>query len=165
MTRWMLRTLRGMDTPTQWASGLALGSIIGWLPPDSLLPYVLGCLLVLAGANMMTGAFGVLVAWMLKPLLANSFESFGYFLLTHSSLQSFWVTVSEMPVGNWCRFENTMVTGALVGGFLIAIPLFLIAWIGSRQLRRWMASLFERSKWTVWLVENSNDVSKAGVAH
>jgi len=165
MTRWMLRTLRGMDTPIQWAGGLALGVLTGLLPLNSLLPVFCAGLLILSGANLLTGTFGCLTGFALKPLFAVSFESLGQSLLTWKSLQPFWVLLSEMPLGPWCRFENTLVTGSLAGGILIAFPLFLTGWIGARHLRRWLSRLFVQSDWTAWLVEDGNEVSRAGVAN
>jgi hypothetical protein len=63
MIRFLLSTVSGMDSPRQWAAGLALGLVGGCIPFQSLLVVVIAVVLLLSGANLLTGAAGWAGGW------------------------------------------------------------------------------------------------------
>ncbi len=153
MRLFFLRTLRGMDRPLQWAGGLAVGMVAGFLPIHSLLLYFLLVLLIVSGANLLTGGCGYLAGCLVSGPLAETSEQLGHNLLVHPGLQSWWVAVSEVPLGAWCDFGNTMVTGPLALGIALAFPTFLVAWAAGTRIRRILARIFERYSMTAWMVD------------
>jgi len=79
-------SLRGFDSPSQLALGVAFGLVIGLLPKDSLLPYMIGVVALLTNANLATLIVsGLVFSWaglFLDPITHKT----GLWVLTSDSL-------------------------------------------------------------------------------
>lgn len=150
----LLKGLRGMDTPVQWAGGLALGMVAGMLPPDSLLVVFFGLAILLSGSNLLTGIAGWGAGACLAMALAEWTEPCGYWILTRPGWQGLWVTVSELPLGVWCRWNDSRVAGGLAIGIPCGLLAFGAACLLGSKLRRWLTVRLAGNRWTRWLAED-----------
>lgn len=160
---YFLGAVRGMDSPRQWAAGLALGLLGGCIPVHSLLTVLVAITLVLCGANLLTGAVGWGLGWLAASGLAGPFEQLGYALLTAPRLQAVWVLLVESPGGCWCHWNNTLVAGSFVGGAMIAAPVFLVALFAAQGIQRRLNRFFSRFPVTRWLVRDEARSTQSGI--
>lgn len=119
-------SVKGFDSPRQLALGLTLGLIIGLVPKDSLIPYVVLIFALLTNANLLLLIVAGLTSSLISPLLDPISHGLGMWVLTFDPLESFWVWCCQLPVVPWTRLENTVVMGSLTLGLLVAIPIYII---------------------------------------
>ncbi len=115
-------------SPRQIAVGFAYGAIIGLVPADSLLPYVLlTCGFIInfnLGALFLAAAVFKILSFAIDPI-ANHL---GFFALTKiKALVPFWTSLYNMPMIPYTRFNNTIVMGSLIVGILLTVPLYFLA--------------------------------------
>lgn len=138
-------TVSGFDTPHQLALGMAFGVAVGLIPKDSLLPYAIAVIAILSTANLLCFAIAVIAAHVVSPALDHLTHLIGSWFLTFDPLEPFWVTLSELPLVPWTRFNNTVVMGTLILGILIAVPVYTMTRMVSRTAGRWIASRWQRT--------------------
>jgi len=124
------------ESPTQICAGVALGAWIG-LIPIGLLPTIMFFLCLLVNVNLamlsVTAVVFKLIAFAVDPV-ANQL---GYELLAKTgALQPMWTSLYNTPLVPYTRFNNTIVLGSFVIGFLLLIPIFLLARVGLNNYRR-----------------------------
>ncbi len=147
-------TIRGFDTSKQLAMGLTMGMLIGLIPKDSLFTYGLGGVMLLSTANLLTGTIAIFcfswVGAMIDPLT----HRLGNYVLTFDFFEPTLVYLSQLPLVPWTRFENTVVTGNVLLGLMLAIPVYRISLfafdrygkavsdrISNSRVGRWMFAL------------------------
>ncbi len=124
------------ESPRQIAAGVALGAWIG-LIPIGLLPSIMLflCFLVNVNLAMLGLAAGIfkLLAFAVDPI-ANKI---GYALLAQTgALKPLWTSLYNTPLVPYTRFNNTIVLGSFVIGFLLLIPVYLLAQVALNNYRR-----------------------------
>ncbi len=155
-------TVKGFDTPHQLALGITLGMVIGWVPKDSLIPYALGVLALLTTANLLCIAIAAIAFSWISPLLDPFSHQLGVWVLTFAPLESTWSKLIQLPVVPWTRFENTVVTGSLGLGLLMAIPIYSISYYCFAKFGSAIYFHFSRSRVARWLVgNNANNLQKS----
>ncbi len=137
-------TVRGFDTPHQLGLGMAFGIVVGLIPKDSLLPYVIGVIAILSTANLLSFGIGVIVAHVISPALDHLTHLIGSWFLTFSPLESVWATLSEIPLLGWTRFNNSVVMGTLILGALLAVPTYTMTRMVSRSAGGRIVSWWKR---------------------
>jgi uncharacterized protein (TIGR03546 family) len=120
-----IQILRSGQTPRQIAGGFALGAIVGLMPFFTLQGLFLWLVIFVLDVNLSATLLAVtlfaLVAYIIDPLL----HSLGYFLLVDSSsLHAFWISLYNAPIAPLTRFNNTVVLGSFVAGFLLFAPVY-----------------------------------------
>ena len=123
----VLAVLNSEESPKQLAAGFAFGAWIGLLPVTSLLSTVFVLLSFLINVNLAILAVGAgvfkLVAFAVDPI-ANQV---GYLLLTKvPSLHPLWTELYNLPIVPYTRFNNTIVLGSFVIGFLLLVPNYML---------------------------------------
>ena len=122
-----LASVKGFDTPKQLALGVSLGLIVGLLPKDTLLPYIIGTIALLTNANLFTLIVsGLFFSW-LGPIADPLSHRIGGWLLTVDFLEPAWAWLYQIPLMPWTRFENTIVMGSLVLGVLSSFPVYSLS--------------------------------------
>lgn len=120
-------TVRGFDSPHQLALGITMGVMIGLLPKDSLLPYLLGALAILSPGNLLCLFVGLGAGSLIGPHCDPVTHRIGESILTYQPLGSIWATLYDLPLMPWFRFENTVVMGSLALGLIAALPVYFIS--------------------------------------
>jgi uncharacterized protein (TIGR03546 family) len=119
--------LLNSDTGTnQLAAGLALGVVIGFSPMLSLQTILVFIIVfffrIQLGAAFLSGFFFKLVAYILDPVS----DSIGRAVLESSGLRPLFVTMYNMPILPFTRFNNSIVMGSGIVGFILAVPAYFM---------------------------------------
>ena len=120
-----IQILRAGQTPRQIAGGFALGTIVGLMPFFTLQGLLLWLVILVLDVNLSAALLAVtlfsLVAYIFDPL----FHTLGYLLLVDSSsLHALWTSLYNAPIAPLTRFNNTVVLGSFVAGFVLFLPVY-----------------------------------------
>jgi uncharacterized protein (TIGR03546 family) len=121
-----IQVLRSGQTPRQIAGGFALGAIVGLMPFFTLQGLLLWLVILVLDVNLSAAILAVslfaLLAYIIDPLL----HALGYLLLVDSAvLRALWTSLYNAPVAPLTRFNNTVVLGSFVAGFLLFLPIYV----------------------------------------
>ncbi|MBQ9238010.1 MAG: TIGR03546 family protein [Treponema sp.] len=124
--------------PSQIAHAMCLGLILGFVPKNNLLWYMLFIFFLFVRINksayfLMT-LLGLLVASRIDPL----FDALGFRVLTFAPFEPIFSWLLDIPFVGFTRFNNTVVCGSLVAGLIAYIPLFVLAML---LIKLWRASV------------------------
>ncbi|MCG3204724.1 MAG: hypothetical protein KCHDKBKB_01440 [Elusimicrobia bacterium] len=138
----LLKALNSEEAPAQLAAGFAFGAWMGLLPLTGLLPSIFLIISFLININL---GFTVIAAAVYK-LLAFAIDpvanQLGFYVLTKiPSLTPFWTDLYNMPLVPYTRFNNTIVMGSLLIGFLLLVPNYFL---GRALVRFYRTHLRER---------------------
>jgi len=127
--------LNSEESPRQIAAGFAVGAWIG-LIPVGFLPSAMLFLCFLINVNLATLALAAaifkIIAFGVDPLA----HRLGYLLLARTdALRPLWTRLYNLPIVPYTRFNNTIVMGSLVIGFVLLIPIYLAAGAGLKAYR------------------------------
>ena len=110
----------------QIASGLAMGLILGFSPFLSLQVMIVLILLLLfriqVGAAFLSAFFFKFIAYLLDPVS----DHLGRTVLETQAFRPLFVELYNMPLVPLTRFNNSIVMGSGMIGFLLAIPAFFL---------------------------------------
>ncbi|MBM4159694.1 MAG: TIGR03546 family protein [Ignavibacteria bacterium] len=121
-----IKILRAGQTPAQIAGGFALGAMAGISPVFTLQSLILWLVILVLNVNLSAAILSftlfTLIAYIFDPLL----HTLGFYLLVDaSSLHGLWTSLYNAPVAPLTRFNNTVVLGSFVAGFIMFIPLYI----------------------------------------
>lgn len=141
-----LKALNSNSKPSQIANSFCIGLILGFMPKNNLLWYILFIFFAFVRINkcgyyIMT-IIGTLTAYLIDPL----FDKIGYAILTFAPLENFYAWALDIPFVGFTKFNNTIVAGSLVFGLLAYIPFFLIMYLLIKLWRKHIAPRFNDSK-------------------
>jgi uncharacterized protein (TIGR03546 family) len=121
----LIKAFRAGETPTQIAAGFSVGFLIGLMPFWTLQGVLLFLVLIFVNINMAAGSLAMLVAGFVAFLLDPVFHHLGYAVLTFPGLQGAWEALYNVPVAPLSRFNNTVVMGSFLGGFVLFAPVYV----------------------------------------
>lgn len=153
----ILNFFQSNQDPDEIAAGIALGSIVGLTPFNTLQNYIVLFLVFLLNVQRGAALFGILFFSLLGNLVDPLGHRLGYFLLTGvPALLPFWTALYNMPIIPFTRFNNTVVLGNLIVSLFLFIPI----WVGGRKaiikyrqtwkpkISKWkVIQILETSKW------------------
>jgi len=142
----LVKLLNSETGTNQIAAGMALGFALGLSPIFSLQGLIIILLLVVFrvqfGAAMLSAFFFSFVAYLFDPLI----HILGYEVLTVPALQSFFTELYNMPIVPFTRFNNTIVMGSGVIGFICFPFLFFLFKKFIEQYRVQIVNRFKQTK-------------------
>jgi uncharacterized protein (TIGR03546 family) len=144
--------LLNSDTGTnQLASGLALGLVLGFSPFLSLQTFLVlfFCFFfrVQLGAAFLSAFFFKFIAFLVDP----ASDALGKAVLEAESLRPLWVSLYNMPLVPLTRFNNSIVMGSGLIGFILAIPFFFVFKKSILKYRETVVARYQQSKiWKAW---------------
>ena len=103
-----------------------MGFLLALVPAGNLLWVFLLLLLFLLRVNRAVGLLFLLVFRLFAPFYDPLLEKAGYALLTAAPLHDLWVSLYNMPVVPFTRFNDSLVTGGFVAGVVLFIPVMLL---------------------------------------
>lgn len=121
-----VRVLVTNDSPRQIAAGAVIGLLLGLVPKGNLIAISLGVLLLSLRVNKSAGLTVACLVSLLGTSADGLFHRLGANMLLIDSLQPFYATLYDLPLGPWIGFNNTVVLGALLVGLYSAYPVYLI---------------------------------------
>lgn len=120
-----IKILSAGQAPAQIAGGFALGAMIGISPIFTLQGLVLWLVVFILNVNLSAAVLSftlfTLVAYIFDPL----FHALGYYLLVDAhSLRGLWTTLYNAPIAPLTRFNNTVLLGSFLSGFVLFLPVY-----------------------------------------
>lgn len=144
--------LLNSDTGTnQLAAGLSLGFVLGFSPFLSL-QTILVLLIVFffriqLGAAFLSSFFFKMIAHLVDP----ASDMLGRSVLESESLRSTFVALYNMPIVPMTRFNNSIIMGSGLIGFILAIPGYFLFRFLIVRYRITVVEKFKSSKiWKAW---------------
>lgn len=139
--------LLNSDTGTrELALGLALGMVLGFSPFLSLQTFVVIFLCfflrIQLGAAFLSAFFFKLMAYLIDPVA----DQLGRAVLESDSLRSVFVEMYNLPIVPWTRFNNSIVMGSGLIGFILVIPGYFLFKVAIVKYRQKILSKFEKTK-------------------
>lgn len=135
----------------QLAMGLSFGLVLGFSPFLSLQTFLVLFICfffrVQLGAAFASAFFFKFVAFALDPVA----HKIGVFVLEQDSFKSVFTTLYNMPIVPFTRFNNSIVMGSGVIGFVLVIPAFFVFRYLVVKYRFHVVARFQESKaWKAW---------------
>lgn len=122
----LLKALNENAKPGEIAHACCLGVILGLMPKDNALWYLIFILFLFVRINK--GAYGLMT--LLVSLFAwefdATFDTLGYAILTWEPLKNIFAVLLDIPFVGFTKFNNTIVTGSLAVGLMAYIPVYVI---------------------------------------
>ena len=115
-----------INSSHELALGVAFGSMIGLMPKDSAIPWIIGLVFLLSRGNLLCGIVAALLASVISPLIDPFTHRMGLSVLSVEFLQSTYANWMELPWVAWTRFNNTVVAGSLAVGVIAWLPIYLV---------------------------------------
>ena len=145
------RLLNSDTGSNQLAAGLAAGVILGFSPFLSLQAlFVLFCCFffrIQLGAAFLSAFFFKFIAFLIDPLS----DMLGKAILENEGLRPLFTDLYHMPIVPMTRFNNSIVMGSGVLGFLLVIPLFFAFKSLIAKYRLTVVARYKQSKiWKAW---------------
>ena len=142
----LFRALNSNSKPSEIANALCLGLILGFMPKNNLLWYVLFVLFLFVRINKGAYVIAMALGALTSPLLDPIFNRVGYAVLTFAPLEPIFSRLLDVPFVGFTRFNNTIVCGSLVCGIICYVPLFFLAIVSIKRWRTVAAGAIKNSK-------------------
>ncbi len=147
----ILKALNSEQSPSQLAIAVSIAVIMGLTPLLSLHNLILLLFALWFRVNLsiliVSYPLFVLLGWMFSTQL----EAFGYWVLQHPDLESFWVGLYNNLGGRWSGFYYSGRVGSLIVATALAIILFPIVRFGVIKYRQVVLEKINKSKIMLWL--------------
>lgn len=142
----LIKLLNSETGTNQIAAGIAAGFILGMSPALSLQSLVLFLLIIVFriqfGACLLSAFFFKFVAYLLDP----AFHAVGANILEMGGLRDLFITLYNMPLVPLTRFNNSVVMGSGVVGFLLSPVVFFVSKLMIQKYREKILAKFQETK-------------------
>lgn len=134
----LFKSLNANANPAEIAHAFSIGFLLGILPKNNLLWYLLFVFFLFVRINK--GAYFLIMILFscIAPLFDPLFNTTGYTVLEFTPLTPAFSTLIDIPFAGFTRFNNTVVMGSLVSGLALYIPLYIL---GRLFVKAWRASI------------------------
>ncbi len=124
--RKLFKALNSSGKSWQLSGAIILAMFAGFLPSNTLILFDLLFLALILNINFgLFLLFSVLfsgVGYLFDPL----FETLGYTILTHESLNGLFTSLYNSAIFRWSAFNYTLVTGSLLVSAVLSLPMYFI---------------------------------------
>ncbi|AIW88452.1 MULTISPECIES: TIGR03546 family protein [unclassified Treponema] len=142
----LLKSLNTNSHPGEIAHAVAIGMLLGFMPKDNVLWYLLFVFFLFVRVNRGAFLLTVLVASLFARFFDPLFDSLGYAVLTFSSLKPVYAALLDIPFVAFTKFNNTIVAGSIVFSLILYIPVYIVIRIFAKSWRTYLAPALARSK-------------------
>ncbi len=142
----LLKALSSNRDPGAIACAFALGAVLGVMPKDNLLWYVLFVFVLFMRIQRGALTLAILLFSAIAFLFDPIFHRIGYYFLSMPSLTDTYVKLSNIPFVAFTKFNNTIVMGSLVCGICAYIPLYFLGRLLIFVWRRYVGNGFRKLK-------------------
>ncbi len=123
----LLKGLSDNSHPGEIAHAVSCGFILGFMPKDNMLWYIIFILFLFLrinkGALLLIMLAGSALTYLLDPL----FHDIGYFVLTIEDIAPYMKAFLGFPAMAYTKINNTIVAGSLVFSVVAYIPFYILA--------------------------------------
>jgi len=142
----LLKSLNTNSHPGEIAHAVAIGMLLGFMPKDNVLWYLLFVFFLFVRVNRGAFLLTILVASLFARFFDPLFDSLGYAVLTFSSLKPVYAALLDIPFVAFTKFNNTIVAGSIVFSLILYIPVYIVIRIFTKSWRTYLAPALARSK-------------------
>ena len=142
----LLKSLNTNSHPGEIAHAVAIGMLLGFMPKDNVLWYLLFVFFLFVRVNRGAFLLTILVASLFARFFDPLFDSLGYAVLTFSSLKPVYAALLDIPFVAFTKFNNTIVAGSIVFSLILYIPVYIVRRIFTKSWRTYLAPALARSK-------------------
>lgn len=142
----LLKAFNGNVNPGEIAHAFACGAILGLMPKNNLLWYLVMVFVLFIRINKTAYLIMILVGASVSPAFDGLFDSIGWWFLTLPSLAEFFGKLMEIPFVAFTKFNNTVVTGSFLCGLVLYVPLYGLARLLVFVWRKYAADFIRNSK-------------------
>ena len=140
------KSLNSNSHPGEIAHAVCLALILGFLPKDNLLWYVLTVFFFFMRINRGALIFFTFIFSLIAPALDNLFDIWGYAILNYEKFIPLFTKMLDTPFVAFTKFNNSIVMGSLAFSLMCYIPLYFLSRIIIRYWRRFLAPSFRKTK-------------------
>lgn len=141
-----IKSLNSNQKPSQITNSFCIGMILGFMPKDNLLWYMLFIFFAFVRINKAGYYIMIAIASCFAFLLDPVFDSVGYWFLNIESFRNFFAFLLDVPFVGFTKFNNTIVMGSLLCGIVFYAPLYVLLYFGIKLWRKKIAPKFNDSK-------------------
>lgn len=157
----LFKAINSNSNPSEIAHGISIALILGFLPKNNLLWYILAIFFIFMRINKGAFAIFTVIFSLITPFLDSLFHKFGIFLLSIPQLQTFYASLLDVPFICFTRFNNTIVAGSLASALILYIPVFIISRIIVSLIRKFIVPLIRKTKISIF-IQNLPTIKKIG---
>lgn len=145
----LLKALNSNSHPGEIAHAVCLGMLLGFLPKNNIFWYIITVFILFMRINKGALVLSTLGFSLLAPLFDPLFDTVGYWFLTLPALEPTFAWLLDIPFVGFTKFNNTIVSGALLCGLAIYIPLYIIARLFVWLIRNKIVPVLRKTKFIV----------------
>ena len=132
--------------PGAIAHAVSCGVLLGFMPKDNLLWYILFIFILFMNIQRGAYALSILLGAAFTVFLDPLFDSVGYSILTIESMKPYYASLLDIPFVAFTKFNNTVVMGSFVCGVAAYIPLYVLARLFVWAWRKYLAEKVRKLK-------------------
>ncbi|MCR4734480.1 MAG: TIGR03546 family protein [Treponema sp.] len=140
------KALNSNAHPSEIAHSFALGMILGFMPKNNALWYILTVLFFFLRINRGALIIMTLIFSMLAPLLDPLFDTIGYAFLNIEFFEPVFRQMLEIPFVGFTKFNNTIVSGSLLFALFMYVPVFMLSKVSVKGWRAKLAPALRKTK-------------------
>lgn len=144
-----LKSLNDNSHPGEIAHAASIGVMLGLLPKDNILWYILFVFFAFVRINKAVYFLVILGITALAPIGDMLFDSIGFSVLNFEPLIPVYRQLLDIPFVAFTKFNNTVVMGSLVSGLVLYIPVYIFSRLLVRLWRKTLAPRIASSK--IWV--------------
>ena len=142
----LLGAISSNTRPGAIAHAVSCGVLLGFMPKDNLLWYILFIFILFMNIQRGAYALSILLGAAFTVFLDPLFDSVGYSILTVESMKPYYASLLDIPFVAFTKFNNTVVMGSFVCGVAAYIPLYVLARLFVWAWRKYLAGKVRKLK-------------------
>lgn len=142
----LLGAISSNTRPGAIAHAVSCGVLLGFMPKDNLLWYILFIFILFMNIQRGAYALSILLGAALTVFLDPLFDSVGYSILTVESMKPYYASLLDIPFVAFTKFNNTVVMGSFACGVAAYIPLYVLARLFVWAWRKYLAEKVRKLK-------------------
>ena len=142
----LLGAISSNTRPGAIAHAVSCGVLLGFMPKDNLLWYILFIFILFMNIQRGAYALSILLGAAFTVFLDPLFDSVGYSILTVASVKPSYASLLDIPFVAFTKFNNTVVMGSFVCGVAAYIPLYVLARLFVWAWRKYLAEKVRKLK-------------------
>ena len=142
----MFNALSSNTAPGAIAHAFACGLVLGFIPKNNLLWYILFIFILFLNIQRATFSLCIILGALVAPLFDNYFNSMGFAILTYEKLYPVYRYLLDIPFVAFTKFNNTMVMGSLAWGVILYIPMYIIVRVVVFLWRKYLGDAVRKMK-------------------
>ncbi|MBO5608671.1 MAG: TIGR03546 family protein [Treponema sp.] len=142
----LIKALSSNTAPGEIAHAFAWGVILGFMPKDNALWYILFIFIFFMRIQRGVMTITMLIVSLFAGIADPFFNEVGYWILSHPAMQSPMTTLINTPFVAFTKINNTIVMGCLACSAAAYIPLYIISRVLTWIWRKYLGAALKNLK-------------------